>query len=144
MTVAGNRPAYHRRQWVVNRRLQFRFVGMLMACYIVLVVLTLAGMYGALWLTLYTFDLLGDPTYVSLFTTAGLILALELLLLAPPVIFMGIWLTHKVAGPMVRICAVLERMARGHLETRITLRKGDALVEVAEGINRLADALQKK
>lgn len=144
MTEPGKRLPYRRRQWVVNRRLQFRFVGLLVACYVVLVVLTLAGMYGALWLTLYTFDLLKDPTYISLFSTAGLILALELLLLAPPVIFMGIWLTHKVAGPMVRICAVLERMTRGHFDTRITLRKGDSLVEVAEAVNRLADSLQKK
>jgi methyl-accepting chemotaxis protein len=143
MTLAGARPSYRRRHWVVNRRLQFRFVGLLLACYVVLVIVTLAGMYGALWLTLYTFNLLQDPAYVSLFTTAGLILALELLLLAPPIICMGIWLTHKVAGPMVRICAVLERMARGHLGTRITLRKGDALIEVAEAINHLADSLQK-
>ncbi len=141
--TAPKRP-YRRRQFIVNRPLQFRFVGMMLAMFAALTVLMLGGMYLALWMTLYTFELLHDPVMVSLFTTTELILALEFVLLLPLVIWMGIWLTHKVAGPLVRVRAALASLAEGRFNIQVTLRKGDALIELAEDINRLAGALRRR
>lgn len=141
--AAPKRP-YRRRQFIVNRPLQFRFVGMMLAMFAALTVLMLGGMYVALWMTLYTFDLLHDPVMVSLFTTTELMLALEFVLLIPLVIWMGIWLTHKIAGPLVRIRAALASLAEGRFNIQVTLRKGDALGELAEDINRLAGALRRR
>ncbi|MBI3996728.1 MAG: hypothetical protein HY352_03640 [Candidatus Omnitrophica bacterium] len=141
--TAPKRP-YRRRQFIVNRPLQFRFVSIMLAMFAALTVLMLGGMYFALWMTLYTFDLLRDPVMVSLFTTTELILALEFVLLIPLVIWIGIWLTHKVAGPLVRIRAALAMLAEGRFNVQVTLRKGDALIELAEDVNRLAGALRRR
>ena len=141
--MASARP-YRRRQLIVDRSFQFRFVGVLLAVLCVLTVAALAGVYFALWMTLYTFELLHDPVSVSLFTTVGLLVALELLVIAPFVAWLGIVLTHKVAGPLVRIQAALSQMTEGKFDIHITLRKGDALVELAEAINRLAAYLRSR
>jgi len=128
----------------VDRTFQFRFVGALLLFLSVLTVATLGGICFALWATLYTFELLSDPVTVSLFTTAGVIVAMELLLLAPVVIVTGILMTHKVAGPLVRIHAALAQMAEGNFDIHLTLRKGDALFELADSINRLAASLRRR
>ena len=142
--MAAAKQLYRRRRLIVNRPLQFRFVGVMLLFFCVLTVVTLLGLYFALWLTLYTFNLLHDPVIVSLFTTTGMILAFELLLLGPLVIWMGLWLTHKVAGPLVRIRPALEQMEQGRFDTRLSLRKGDALVELADDVNRLAESLRSR
>jgi len=57
---------------------------------------------------------------------------------------LGIVLTHKVAGPLIRIQAALVRMTHGDYDVNLRLRRADALVELAEGINRLAESLRTR
>ena len=143
MSAMKARP-YHRRQWIVNRKLQFRFIRAIVLFLFLVLLATFAAIYAALWSTLYTFELLQDPVTVSIFTVAGWLLALELLLLTPIMIWIGIRLTHKVAGPLVRIRAALAQLTAGHADLHLTLRKGDELLELAEDINRLAASLRAR
>ena len=136
--------SYRRRQYLVNRPLQYRFVGALLLFFLVLAVVVILGIYVALWGTLYSFELHQDPLTVALFRTVGWVVAVELLLLAPLVFLVGVFISHKVAGPLVRIHAVLAQMAEGRYDIRLTLRKGDALTELADDINRLAAALRQR
>jgi len=52
--------------------------------------------------------------------------------------------SHRVVGPALRIRRTLMRMLAGDLGTRITLRKGDELVEVAAAVNDLMEELRKQ
>lgn len=133
-----------RRQWLVNRPFQFRFVGVMFLFHMSLSIVFLASVFLALWWTLYTFELLHDPVAISLFTTAGWMVALELILLTPFVIWAGIRFSHRVAGPLVRILATLKRMAAGDVDIHIALRKTDELKEVADAINQLAASLRAR
>jgi nitrogen fixation/metabolism regulation signal transduction histidine kinase len=63
---------------------------------------------------------------------------MELLIVVPFVIWLAVILSHKVAGPLVRIQAALVRMTNGNYDVNLRLRKADALVELAESVNRLA------
>jgi signal transduction histidine kinase len=129
---------------IVNRPLQYRFVGAMLLILVALSGIGLATVYLTLWATLQTFGLMHDAVAVALFTTVGWSLALELLVVAPFVIWMSVILTHKVAGPLVRIQAALVRMTNGNYDVSLQLRKFDALVELAEGINRLAASLRAR
>jgi len=102
----------------------------------------LASVYLALWVTLQTFQVAHEPRAVALLATAGLFVTIELLLLLPVVIWIGVRLTHRVAGPLVRINAALQQLAQGNLDVHVTLRKGDSLVELAGAINTLAASLR--
>ena len=137
-------PSYRRRQYIVNRPLQYRFVGAMLFILFFLTIVALGSVYLTLWTTLRTFGLQHDPVTVALFSTVGLSLALELLLVAPFVVWSGILLTHKVAGPLLRIHVALAKMTRGDYNINMHLRKGDALVELADAVNGLALALRNR
>ena len=140
----GSARSYRRRQLIVNRPLQYRFIGAMLVILLVLSGIGLASVYVTLWTTLQAFGLEHDAVTVALFTTVGWSLALEFLIVAPFVIWMGVLLTHKVAGPLVRIQAALTRMTNGNYDVHLQLRKLDALKELAEGINRLAASLRAR
>ncbi len=135
---------YRRRQFLVNRPLQLRFVGIILAMLVVLTVVALSTIYLTLWVTMSTFGLQDDPVTVALFTTFGWSLALELLITAPFVIWAGILLTHKVAGPLLRVHVALAKMTQGDYSVNIKLRHGDALVDLADAVNELARSLRDR
>jgi len=136
--------SYQRRQWLVDRRLQLRFVWAVVFLLLLSSLAVVGGMCWALWFTLYSFELLKDAPLVALFNTVAWTVILELIFLIPLVVWVGILLTHKVAGPLVRIRATLSEMAKGNFDLHIKLRKGDALGELAEDINRLAAFLRSR
>ena len=138
------RQRFRRRQWVVNPTLQYRFVAVIVLLLLVLTAGTLLSVYIAIWTTLRTFGLMEDPVAVAQLTTAGVVTTLELLCIAPVVIWVGIRLTHRVAGPLVRITSALEQLTQGNYAVHLKLRKGDSLHEVAELINHLAEALSQR
>ncbi len=144
MRAATARRVYQRRHWLVNPSLQYRFIGVMLLLLLLLSIGALTSVYLALWMTLHTYGLSHDPLVVAQFTTVGLMVTLELLLIAPIVIWIGIRLTHKVAGPLVRISAALQQMAEGDFNVHLKLREGDSLVELAEAINVLAVSLRSR
>ncbi len=141
--TSGKRP-YRRTQWIVNRALQFRFVGAMLAVHGLMGLAALGAVGLAMWFTLYSFELLSDPVSVSLFVTAGWTIVVALVLLSPLVFWAGILLTHKIAGPLVRIRGALLQMTKGQFDVRLALRKGDALTELAEDVNALAAFLRNR
>ena len=122
--------------------MQYRFIGILLLLLVLLTIGALAGVYAALWVTLSTYGLARDPLAVAEFATVGVMVTFEMLVIASLVVWLGVRLTHTVAGPMVRITAVLEQMARGDYDVHVRLRKGDALIDVANAINTLAASLR--
>ncbi len=137
-------PTHKRRQIIVNRPMQFKFVGILVAILICLSVLALTTVYLTMWATLQTFDLQHDPITLALFTTIGLSLAMEFVFIAPFVVWLGLILTHKVAGPLLRVHVALAKMTEGDFNITIKLRKGDALVDLADAVNSLALSLRNR
>jgi len=136
--------AHQRRRLIVNPAFQYRFVGVMLLTLLLLTAGALASVYLSLWMTLQTFNVAKEPLAVAQLTTVGLFATVQLLVLAPLVIWIGVRLTHKVAGPLVRINAALQQMAQGDFNVHIKLRDGDSLIEVADAINRLASTLQSR
>ncbi len=141
---ARNSRTYRRRLWLVNPSYQYRIVGVLLVVLFLMTVGALLSVYVALWLTLRAFELAHDALAVSLLSTAGIITTFELLLIAPLIIWVGIRLSHRVAGPLVRINAALQQMAGGDFDVSLRLRKGDSLTEIAESVNTLALSLRTR
>lgn len=140
--AVGISQSYRRQRWLVNRPLQLRFVKAMVLVLCVTAAAAVAAVYLAVWVTLSSFELSHDPLIVSLFNTVCWMIVLELLLVTPLVVWFGVRLTHKVAGPLVRIDAALHRLARGDFNVHLTLRRGDSLVELADAINALAATMR--
>lgn len=56
----------------------------------------------------------------------------------------GIYYSHKIAGPVYRIETDITRILEGEQGVRIRLRKNDKLTTLADKINDLLDKLEKK
>lgn len=81
-----------------------------------------------------------DPTIVSLSHTH-----LVFMLIFTLVCFaFGIYITHRVVGPVVAIKRQIENLRQGNYKVRVSLRAGDELKEIAEQLNMLAEELQDK
>jgi len=59
-------------------------------------------------------------------------------------IVLSIYYTHRLIGPTYAFRRHIQELMNGNLSSRITLRKGDALHEVADDLNALAEYLAKK
>lgn len=57
--------------------------------------------------------------------------------------FFSIFITHKIAGPVYRLKTRLQQMTEWDLDTKVTLRKGDDLQELADYVNILSVELKE-
>ncbi len=135
---------YKRRRILVNPSLQRRFAHVMLLALAVLTMGALACTYLALWIAVTVYGLRDDPVTTMLFSTVGLMITFELVLIAPCVAWFAILQTHKIAGPLVRIMTALERMTQGDFTVHVKLREGDAINEVADAVNRLAESLRAR
>ncbi len=81
------------------------------------------------------------PTDFVLYFRFGLIL-FTVLIFSLFNFWIGIRLSHRIAGPLVQVQRVLEFALKGEYETRIKLRSGDFLHEFGDHINSLLDKLE--
>ena len=134
---------FKRRQYLVDRAYQLRFVTRLFLMLLVVAVLTSLASSGLLWRNMYSPE--SSPSLLTAALIAiSLTILLELLIAVPIVIFFGIRYTHRVVGPMKRLKHTLEAIGSGDFSQRITLREGDVLQELATAINNMAEQLQQR
>jgi len=135
---------HKRTRYIVVKEFQLKYVGM---------ILLLVFLTGALcsYVVYYTSMLLmGDKLanvypqgrLVSIVNTVNVRIALSLILISPLVAVIGIYVSHRIAGPLFRMERFLNGMASGDFSSRLTLRKNDELVPLADGINRVIDSVR--
>lgn len=55
----------------------------------------------------------------------------------------GIFFSHRIAGPVYRMKADIEKVLAGDKDVRVVLRKSDKLQDLAESVNLLLEDLNK-
>lgn len=136
--------AYRRTQYFIAKKFQLKYVGM------ILLLVSLTAVMCS-YVTYYTMMLtVGDKLanvypqgrLISIVNTVNLRILLSMLLVAPLIVAIGIYTSHKIAGPIYRIEKFLRSMADGDLSLSLTLRKNDELISLAGGINRVIDSVK--
>ena len=69
---------------------------------------------------------------------------MELLVALPLILIFGLFLTHRVAGPLVRIKRTLSQVGKGNFgeELEIKVRRGDELTELTTTVNQMLKSLR--
>jgi len=137
---------YRRRQYIVKKAFQLKYVGFILAVMFFGAVIAGYTIYYNLW------ALLGDKLanvypqgrLVHIFRTVNLRLVINLIFVAMLCIGIGIVASHKIAGPIYRMINFVNSVAEGNYKNRLKLRKKDELKDLAEAINKLVDKLEKK
>jgi methyl-accepting chemotaxis protein len=80
---------------------------------------------------------------VAIVNAVNFRIMLTLLLVTPLVALIGIFLSHRIAGPVYRMEKFMDSVAAGDLRSHIFLREKDELITFAKGLNRLVDSLRE-
>lgn len=136
-----------RKRYFIKSGLQSRYLRLILLA-IVLPVLLLAGCLYYLIFALMA-QQLGIPESIAYNLTPvlhkiNLILLLGLPVISIAILLWGVFITHRIAGPIYRLEQDLERIARGDSALRINIRRKDELRSIAEGINRILEGPGQK
>lgn len=144
-TMKKNKPSWKRRQFLVGHNYQIRFVtrifmavfGIALASSLIATAIIMFNMHQP---ELESSQALLIAALVAVATT----LIIELLIAIPVVYLFGIRQSHRVIGPMKRILRALDAIGSGDFSQRLTLRQGDALIELGQHVNRMAEQLKQR
>lgn len=136
---------YRRTRYLIAAKFQLKYIGLIL--FLVFLVGTLCS-----YVVYYTMMLnLGDKLanvypqgrLISIVRMVNFRMFLSLILIAPLVVTIGIFASHKIAGPIYRIEKFLNNMAKGDYSSILTLRRNDELVSLVSGINRVLESLKE-
>ncbi|MCX5686936.1 MAG: methyl-accepting chemotaxis protein [Candidatus Omnitrophica bacterium] len=138
------RPKFKRTQYLVQKKFQLKYVGLILALTFLTAVLCSYVVYYTMMINLgeKLASVYPQGRLVSIVKIVNFRICLSVLLISPFMALIGILLSHKIAGPIFRMETFLKNMTAGDLTSRITLRSGDELISLADGINNAAGALR--
>ena len=135
---------YKRRQYLVDRDYQLRFVTRIFMAVLGIAVMSSLIASAVVWTNMHRPELEPNALLNACLLTVAITLLIELILSIPIISFLGIRQSHRIVGPMNRLKSTLEAIGRGDFSQRITFRQSDALEDLATSINQMAQSLQQQ
>jgi len=135
---------YKRRKFFIDPKFQLKYILLVIA---MLLLYTMAFI-GTLFIPQMLPFILGAPFNEQVKAAEVLLLYHKhvwpaVFIVIPLFGFFSIFITHKVAGPVYRLKTRLQQLTEWDLDTKVTLRKGDDLQELADYVNILSGELQE-
>ncbi|MBK8574552.1 MAG: methyl-accepting chemotaxis protein [Elusimicrobia bacterium] len=128
-----------RRRYFVNRSLQGRMVLAMVGAAVLSFVFVLVDYYFSFGRNAgWGLDML------EVFLVAQKLPLIQLVVFVFVIVLMTVYLSHRVAGPLVNLEKSLLRVENGDLTTRVQLRPRDELKDVRDAFNRALSSLHRK
>lgn len=133
-------------QPLIQLRIGLAGIGLMIAGFMVLSVYIYAKMAGftEVIVTLTESDQSIRNLIASYVNSTGLAAVCIMVVAMAVNMIVTIYFTHKMVGPTVAFRRHIGQLQKGVYGQRVKLRKGDAFVEVADELNKLADILEEK
>jgi len=137
------RLTFKRRKKLIDRRFQYRSIAIWLTVVLAGFLAFAAGLALFYWISSARGDELMSQTIASrVQIILPPLLANDLLIMIIAIV-VGIFVTHRVAGPIYRMQSDIERALSGGSHARVRLRRGDAFPELAEKVNELIERLDE-
>lgn len=144
MTNNIARPKFKRKQYLVAKKFQLKYVGLIL----LFMFLTAALCSYVIYYT--TMILMGEKLanvypqgrLIHIVKTVNFRILLSMIFVSPLVALIGIFLSHRIAGPIGRMEKFLLNMGSGDFTGKLVLRQGDELAAVANGINSMSEGMR--
>ena len=142
-TSSEGRPQYKRRVKLIRPRLQLKLVGTFagLSLFALVFQFILFGTVTARFAAGLPND--GDVLFAHLAPALAVVLAASLALVMPFTFWIGVRMTHRIAGPVHRFESFLAAVSAGERPADFHLRDGDELNELAEWINEATRPLRQ-
>lgn len=146
------RPLFRRKQYLIKRDFQFRYIGILigMTCIVCLIFIFASKYYINLNINpLIESGLISSPVLAELARIEKHFLNKNLLMIFLALIgtlsVLGIFITHRIAGPIYAIERRMKRIAQeGITQGDFRVRRTDEFQELAEAFNEMIASLEKQ
>lgn len=124
-----------KRIYLINRDFQLRYAWL--AAFVGIISTILTG--AVLLYPLYEFEILRVPRFLPwpILLGMGLAAFLNIMLIA----LLGIFITHRIAGPAFSLVRAFRRLEMGKWNGRLRIRDEDELHFVVRNFNQMVDAL---
>lgn len=139
---------FKRRQYFINRKFQ---AGFMLKFFLVLVLGGVLSVAITMLMTRSTltssFDgsrLVIEKTNFAILPSVILTNVITTIVVGGLVVFVGLVVSHKIAGPMFRFEKDLKEISKGDLSKKIHIRNGDQFGTVAENLNRMVVNMNDK
>ena len=135
---------YKRTQYLIATKFQLKYVGMILLLVSLTAIMCSYVIYYTMMLTMgdKLANVYPQGRLMSIVNMVNGRILLTMFLVAALIIIIGIYASHKIAGPIYRIEKFLGSMADGDLSTPLTLRRNDELMSLAGGINRVIESVK--
>ena len=132
-------PVHPRRIKVIDNVFQFRMIAILLT----VVVGGLAAFVAGVLVVSAVARGISLPRLARMYAVLPPILVNDLVIMILLVV-MGVFLTHRIAGPADRVQKDIERVLAGEKGVKVRFRKGDAFPELADKVNQLIERVDDK
>jgi methyl-accepting chemotaxis protein len=146
--MSKSKTHFRRRHYFVKKDYQFKFI--LKFCLLIFIgAMISTGLLflfsqGTLTSSFEQSRLVIKNTAVAIFPAVVYTNLITLGLITLAAIFVTLFVSHKLAGPMLRFENELEEIGKGDLTKKIALRKKDQLKDMAESLNKMIEGLHEK
>lgn len=127
----------YKKIYLINRDFQFRYTGAAVVVGLMSTALTTI----LILYPLYQFEILRIPKFLP--PPVLFLMAVAAMINVFMVGFMGIFLTHRIAGPMYSMVRFFRTVEQGYLGARLKVRDGDELGYLVRNINAMMEGLSQ-
>ncbi len=135
---------YRRTKYFVAKKFQLKYVGLILLLVFSTAIMCSYVIYYTMMLTMgdKLANIYPQGRLIAIVNAVNVRILLSMLLVAPLIVIIGIYASHKIAGPIGRIEGFLDGMAMGELSMPLNIRRNDELISLANGINRVLDSMR--
>ncbi len=134
-----------RTRYITDKNFQARYIVKALVLMLLISIIFAWTVYRSGWIPLVEklSDVYPQKMLVPILKAVNIKLIINLLLLVPIVILFAVYLSHKIAGPLVRIERDIKAVAKGDLKMRLSLRRKDELKSLAQSINEMTESIEE-
>jgi len=136
---------YIRKQYIILFRFQLKYILYILLFLYIGAAVAGYTVYWTTWVTLgeKLANVYPRGRLMYIFHAANLKLFINIMIITPFFVILGILLSHKIAGPIYSIGRYIDGLKNGDYSRGLTLRKRDELKDLAKKISLLRDRLKE-
>jgi len=133
-----------RRKYFIKRAFQLKYASVILFFIFITMVISSSAIYLAIFpfLSEKLANVYPQGRLVGILRNANMKAILSTAVILPIAAWIGIILSHRIAGPWYRMEVILREIAEGSLISDVQLRKGDELQSLAEAVNKVTSNLR--
>ena len=130
-----------RKKYLIKKIFQFKFAAVIVFAILVSIALVAWDVYFTIGTLLMERG--RDPYILSFIQSFNALLLKKLPLLLLFIVFLSIFISHEISGPVYHLEESMKKIKKGDLTEYVRLRKGDELQELAFALNDMVDGLRR-